>query len=260
MASGGSAVLRKVQVIAHRGASAVAPENTLASFRRAIEMDVDGLELDLQPTRDGHLVVLHDETLERTTNGRGYVFESALAELRELDAGSWFHRAQPEMTLPRYGGERIPTLDEVIDLVRDGRQQLYIEIKKSERTPESFEKNVVELIRRNGFENRVVLISFDPNSLRLVRQLAPSMATGILFKDLPADPIFLARTIGATGVAPRLDRVTREFVQAAHRAGLRMVVWTVDAADDMRKLIATGVDGIVTNVPDRLLEVLAAAE
>ena len=254
----GSTVPRRVQVVAHRGASAVAPENTLAAFRRALEMQVDALELDLQPTRDGQLIVMHDETLDRTTNGRGYIFERTLAELRNLDAGSWFHRAHS--TGPRYDGEPIPTLDEVIGLVRNGRQQLYIEIKKSERTPEDFEENVVGVIRRHGFENRVVLISFDPNSLRRVRQLAPSVATGILFKELPADPIFLARTIGATGIAPRVDRVTREFVQAAHRAGMRMVVWTVDSPDDIRRLIYFGADGIVTNVPDRLLELLADRE
>lgn len=254
----GSTVSRRVQVVAHRGASALAPENTLVAFRRALEMDVDGLELDLQPTRDGQLVVLHDERLERTTNGRGYVFEYTLAELRALDAGSWFHGAHSSGA--RYDGQRIPTLDEVIDLVRDGRQQLYIEIKKSERTPERLEENVVEVIHRHGFENRVVLISFDPNSLRRVRQLAPAVATAILFKDLPADPIFLARTIGATGIAPRLDRVTREFVEAAHRAGMQMVVWTVDSPEDMQKLIDFGVNGIVTNVPDQLLNLLANAE
>lgn len=247
---------RKVQVVAHRGASAVAPENTLAAFRHALEMGVDGVELDVQPTRDSQVVVIHDERLERTTAGQGFVFERTLAELGQLEAGSWFNRAHPTRAQVAYGEERIPTLAEVIELLRAQPQRLYIEIKVSERTPAGFEERVLELVGRNGFESRTVVLSFDPNTLRRVRQLAPAVATGILFRDLPADPILLARTIGATGIAPRADRVSKELVEAAHRAGLVVAVWTVDSPELLRKLVAMGVDGIVSNVPDQVLEVL----
>lgn len=247
---------RRVQVIAHRGASVAAPENTLAAFGQAMALGVDGLELDVQPTRDGAVVVLHDETLERTTSGEGYVFEQALDDLRTLEAGSWFNRAHPERARAEYLSQPIPTLAEVLALVAPHAVRLYVEIKVSERTPSGFEERVLEAVREHDIENRTVVLSFDPNTLRRVRQLAPAVATGVLFRELPADPIFLARTIGSTGIAPRVDRVTRELVEAAHRAGLVVATWTADTPELLRRLIAMGVDGIVTNVPEVLLRVL----
>lgn len=246
---------RKVHILAHRGASAHAPENTITAFRLAIERGVDGLELDVQPARDG-VVVLHDERLERTTSGRGYVFEHTLAELAEFTAGSWFNREHPDRAQPIYLHERIPTLEQVIELARPHPQRLFIEIKVSERTPSGFEERVVEIVRQHDFESRTVVLSFDPNTLRRVRQLAPVLATGILFRELPADPIFLARTIAATGIAPRADRVGRELVEAAHRTGLIVATWVVDSAEFARQLVAMGVDVLVSNVPDQLLDAL----
>src|SRR5262245_35483178 len=177
------------QVLAHRGASGSAPETTLAAYRLALQTKVDFLELDVQMTRDGEIVAIHDPRVDRTTNGKGRIAERTLQELRRLDAGSWFNARYPEKARPEFVGERIPTLQEIIDVARPSRAGLYREIKSPELYPDDFEARVVDLLRRNSFETRVLIQSFSARSLQKVATLAPSLPRALLVEDRAVDPV-----------------------------------------------------------------------
>ncbi len=236
--------------IGHRGAPRRAPENTLASFAAAIELGVDGVELDVHLTSDGQVVVIHDNTLERTTDGRGLVSDFTLEELRRLDAGAWFR--------PTFGGERIPLLAEVIELTR-GRCSLQVEIKG---TSPGIAERTAAVLRDGGVLADTLVTSFTHVLLPAVKQAEPRLRTGTLFGStmLPEDhrsrvqeAINLAHWAQADAIDPHFRMVTPELVEAAHRAGLEVATWTADDPDDMRRLIAAGVDRMTTNVPDVLL-------
>lgn len=231
-------------IIAHRGASGELPENTLPAFAAALEAGADMCELDVQLSRDGAAVVIHDDTVERTTNGTGAVSTMTLAEIRNLDAGVKFGAA--------FAGTRIPTLDEVLTLAH-GRCALNIELKSP-----GVEREVCRLVRAHGRFNDTIVSSFDWNLLAAVRRLEPSLALGVL-AETQIEPMFeAALRLHAVSVNPRFDTVTPSMVERAHHAGLKLLVWTVDAIMDIKRLIALGVDGIMTNYPARMAEILAA--
>jgi glycerophosphoryl diester phosphodiesterase len=246
----------KMWVVAHRGASGVAPENTMAAFRRAAEMRADFIETDLQLSRDARLVALHDDTLERTTNGRGEVSSKTVEELRALDAGAWFPvHAAPGLQRGAFAGERIPTVDEVLKFGREQDVGLYLELKSV--GPSGAEHALVGALRAADEIRRSVVICFNLSSLVKMRELEPMLVTGYLHDvDMPDAP---ARAVnaGARQLLPREDRVTAETVAAAHRRDLKVVTWTVNDEARMRELIGMGVDGIITNYPDRLAALLA---
>jgi glycerophosphoryl diester phosphodiesterase len=228
--------------IAHRGASGSFPENTLAAFRAAIEAGAEMCELDVQLTRDGAIVVIHDDTVDRTTGGIGAVAMMTLAEMKRLDAGAKFS--------DRFAGERIPTLEEVFDLV-EGRCALNIEIKS-----EGLETKVTELIcTRNAF-GWTLVSSFDWAALARIRHIAPEIRVGLLASRWPARLIGAATEMKAAAINPRVDIVTEDLCIAAHGREMSVYAWTVDEPAEMRRLIAYGVDGIMTNWPERLGEVL----
>ena len=228
---------------AHRGASEQAPPNTLAAFRLAAELGADGVELDVHLSRDGEVVVIHDDTVDRTTNGHGPVSELTLAELKALDAGSWFD--------PAFAGERIPTLQEVIDAVGH-RLFLNIELKQTALLRATgLEAEVVRLIEDNQMTDRVIVSSFHPLALRRVKKLNPYIPTALLHG---AGPIFIRRAwlaplIPHEALHPHYSQVTERYVQEAHRRGRRVNVWTADDPEEMRRLLRLGVDGIITNRP-----------
>jgi len=239
--------MRDVWVVAHRGASGHAPENTMAAFRRAVEMGALFIETDIHLTRDAQLVAIHDTSLERTTNGRGQVKDFTLANLRELDAGSWF--------APEFAGERIPTLDEVIAFAREADVVFYLELKAD--APWGAEHALSAALRRAGESSRTAVLSFVAAALGTMRKLDPTVMTGFLYdKPLP-DAVARALEVGARQLAPRGDLVTAELVEQAHRADLQVVTWTANDAAEMRSLIAAGVNGIMTDYPARLREVLS---
>lgn len=240
---------RRVLGVAHRGGSRYAPENTLPAFRLALDEGVRALECDVQRTRDGHLVVIHDQTVERTTNGRGAVPSLTLEALRRLDAGSWFG--------PAFAGTMVPELDEVLDLVR-GRALLQIEIKNAPTFYDGIERELVEAIRRRGMEEDVLFMSFDHQSVRTVRDLSPRSPCGIIYAARLVDAPSAARAAGADALCIDWEFVTPDVVDAAHRAGLHVLVWTVDDEADARHCLALGVDGITSN-DTRLLRRLLPA-
>jgi len=235
-----------VWVVAHRGASGHAPENTLAAFRRAAELGAAFIETDLQISRDAHIVVIHDDRLDRTTTGRGPVREHTLAELRELDAGSWYDS--------QFAGERIPRLEEVLEFSRQSDIVFYLEIKPG--APWGVEQAVVGALRSAGETTRAVVLSFDAATLATVRRLEPTLMTGYLYDRQQPDAVQRALELGARQLAPRGDLVTPELVAEARRNSLQVVTWTINKPEQMRTLAAAGVDGIMTDYPDRLIAVL----
>ena len=237
----------KPWVIGHRGASGHAPENTLAAFRRAAELGAAFIETDLHLSRDGHLVVIHDAALERTTNGRGLVCDFTLAELRKLDAGSWFH--------PTFAGETIPTLEEVLAFGRDADVALYLEIKYE--AVRLMHRALVGALRDVKDSVRAVVLSFEPATLDSLRELDASLLTGLLFDRSGPDHVALAQSVGARQLAPRGDFVTPSLVARARRADLQVATWTLNEPEHMRAVIAAGVDGVMTDYPDRLCAVVS---
>jgi glycerophosphoryl diester phosphodiesterase len=233
-------------VIAHRGASGTTPENTMAAFRRAVELGARFIETDIHLSRDGEIVAIHDATLDRTTSGRGPVMAHSLQELRALDAGSWFS--------PQFAGERLPKLDEILSFSAQADVNLYLEIKSE--SGYGIERALVSALRGRVEAMRVVVLSFDPHALELVRRLDRVIMTGLLWDDDPANAVERAMHIGARQLAPRGDRVTPALVAEAHTNGLQVVTWTVNELEHIRALVATGVDGIMSDYPDRLLAVL----
>lgn len=227
--------------IAHRGASGRFPENTLRAFNAAIDAGAQMCELDVQLTSDGALVVIHDETVERTTDGGGAVRAMTLAELKRLDAGVRFGA--------EFKGERIPTLEEVVALA-EGCCGLNIEIKSA-----GVERKVCELIVERGALATAMISSFDWGALAVVRHLEPRVRIGMLASQWPARLVGAAFELKTESINPRADMVTEDLCIAAHERNLSVYTWTVDEPAEMRRLIAFGVDGIMTNYPERLREV-----
>lgn len=231
-------------VIAHRGASGVAPENTLAAFREAVRLGAEWIELDVQFSREGVPVVLHDETLNRTSSGRGAVSRKSVEELRGLDAGSWFDE--------RFRGEPIPTLEQVLQWIRPTPANLLIEIKKGKGFPPEFARTVAAMLEREGMQSRVLVQSFDPVAVQRVKEADSSLSTLLLMNYRSPDPAREALQVGAEGAAIRHDLVSAETVRNLRDHNLKLFVWTVNEVEDIRRMLALGVDGIISDFPDRV--------
>jgi len=221
------------------------PENTMASFERGLELGADWIELDVHLSRDEALIVIHDETLDRTTDGHGLVRDHTLAELRTLDAG---------------GGEHIPTLDEVLAWARERETIVDIEIKNAPVYYAGIEQKVVAAVSAAGMTDNVIVISFDHVAVRRVHELEPRITTGVLYACRPTDGgVSLAHATGADAVLPHWTYITREDVELAHEAGLAVAPWATSDPAVLRHLIACGVDSIGTNHPDILRDILVSA-
>lgn len=230
-------------VIAHRGASGHAPENTVAAFRRAVALGATFIETDLHLSRDAHFVAIHDDTLERTTTGRGLVRESSLGDLRKLDAGSWFGS--------EFAGERIPTLADVLEFARKNDAVFYLELKLGGTW--GAEHALVGALRQSGEIARVVVLSPDPGVLESLRRSEATLMTALLHDGSLNDPFEQAVACGVRQMAVRGDLVTPAFIAEARRRDLQVVCWTVNNPAHMRALAAAGVDGIISDYPDRVL-------
>ncbi|MBN1270498.1 MAG: glycerophosphodiester phosphodiesterase [Kiritimatiellae bacterium] len=219
--------------IAHRGASGHEPENTLLAIERALAMGADWIEVDVFAV-ESELVVIHDDTLGRTTNGTGRVTERSLAYLRGLDAGK---------------GQRIPLLSEVLDAVRD-RAGINVELKGPGTAGPT-----VDCLRKRGWPcNSVLLSAVDPAMLRHVRRADARMPTGLLLPEPTDAGPSIAETLGAFSIHPSLRWVHPRLVEEAHRRGLRVYVYTVNSQEDCRRLRDMGVDGVFTDYPEIVLE------
>ncbi len=221
----------------HRGAAKLEPENTLLSMQKAIDLGVDQIEIDVHLTRDQHLVVLHDTTVDRTTDGEGAIADFTLAEVKQLDAGK---------------GERIPTLQEVIDLVR-GKVILQIELKGPGTAAP-----VIQAIKQNSMENGVLLTSFVHDRLREARQLNPNLRLGALWADPPPDACEQAIEMGAEAIHIQHLNIDSQLVEKAHAHGLKIRAWNPDTVEEIQRVIDLGVDAIGSNRPDLLIAVRCA--
>ncbi|MEU8052576.1 glycerophosphodiester phosphodiesterase family protein [Micromonospora haikouensis] len=231
-------------IIAHRGASAAAPENTLVAQEIARRSGADFVENDVQPSRDGVPFVLHDATVDRTTDGSGAIRTLTAAQLKALDAGSWF--------APQYAGARLPTLAEQLADLRTRGGNLLLEIKGAHTRDEV--ARIVEVIRAEKMTTRVFVQSFEVDALRYTRELAPELPTGLLRSGLDADPVAVARELGVTAYNPTgTALLARPSVIAdLHAAGVAVMAWTVDSPAQWQQLERIGTDGIITNRPAEL--------
>jgi glycerophosphoryl diester phosphodiesterase len=224
--------MRRVLIIAHRGASAYEPENTIRSFDNAFQLGADFVELDVRLCRDGFLVVIHDEAVDRTTNGSGLVRDLTLSELKLLDAGK---------------GEKIPTLEEVLELFSELKHKFFIEVKEP-----GLEEKLLENIIGREAEERVVITSFYHTALRKIKEKRKDIKCGVIFACQPINPENLAKDAKASILLPKLQYVNAEMVRRAHKNNLSIIPWPVNNEEDAKKMIQVGVDGIVTDKPDLL--------
>ncbi len=232
-------------IIAHRGASSYAPENTMAAFDLALQMEASHLELDVHLTRDDHLVVIHDDTVDRTTNGTGPGADQTLTVLQTLDAGAWFGEA--------FAGARIPTLADVLTRYQ-GRAHLHIELKgHTAHLPQ----RTVDLVRAHGMAQHVTFTSFQHPHLRTMRAYAPELPTGWLVGEISEAVIAQAHALGCTQLCPRAPLVTPEIVQRLHAERFRVRAWGVANEAMMRQVVEAGADGMTVNFPDKLLAYMA---
>jgi glycerophosphoryl diester phosphodiesterase len=246
----------KFQRVAHRGGSHLAPQNTLAAFRNALTLSVDAIELDVQMTRDGHCVVIHDYTVEKLTDGEGNILDLDFAYLRSLNAAAHFPGGWPE-------SQQIPTLREVLNLAK-GRVQVCIEIKPSKRDGvygryPNIVETVVNEVRAAGMLNHVLIISFDWFALSTVKALAPALPTGALVSDEQWNPhaehaldtLFdQVAALGCNWINMDHTLFTPDMPGVMHRHGFKLGIWTVNSLDELRRLLAAEVDSLTTDRPD----------
>lgn len=236
---------------AHRGARQAAPENTLAAFAKALQLGADGIELDTLLSKDGVLVVCHNLEVDATSNGRGRVQDFSLSELREFDFGGWFD--------PAFAGEKIPTLNEVFDLV-GSRLLVNIEMKSVSLRGDGLATATAAFIKARNLYDQVIVSSFNPLALRRVHRLDPRIEIGLLYStDLPIylRQAWLLPWIKPHALHPEHTMVDAGYMAWAQRAGYDVNVWTVNEEAEMQRLLDLGVNSIITDAPDRLRQVQA---
>ena len=230
-------------IFAHRGASAHAPENTLASFKLALSQGADAIELDASLSADGEVVVIHDSTVDRTTDGHGRVAQLSLTELLSLDAGSFFSE--------KYCGEKIPRLEEVFEAV--GQKMLInVELKNAASPRDPLIEKVCALVKKHSMEKKIILSSFLTSDLKRAKRLLPEVPCGLLALDgwMGAWARSFEFSFGDyAALHPYLTDVTKQQIVRVHRLKRRVHVWTVNKAEDMVRLMTWGVDGIYTDDP-----------
>lgn len=241
----------KTKVWAHRGASAYAPENTLEAFALAAEQKADGAELDVQLSKDGELVVIHDETIDRVSEGHGYVKDYTLAELR---------RYHYNKTHPEYGEAAIPTLAQVYDLLKPAGLEINVELKTGIFFYPGIEEKLYRLEKDMGMEGRIIYSSFNHYSVMKMRTFDPGARVGLLYEDGFQDVPGYAAGLGADALHPAFHNLQYEgYLEACRRHGLKLHVWTVNDEDKMRYLVDERIDAIITNRPDAARRVVDAA-
>ena len=232
----------KTKVWAHRGASAYAPENTLEAFSLAVEQKADGVELDVHLSKDGKLVVAHDETLERVSDGTGYIKDYTLEELKRFT----FHKTHPE-----YESARIPTLEEVYGLLKPTGLEINVEIKTGILFYPGIEEKLYELERAMGMEGRIIYSSFNHYSAMKMKKLDPKSRVGLLYSEGFIDIPSYAARLGADALHPALyDLQYERYLEDCRKNNLLLHVWTVDEETQIRSLVENGIDAVITNKPD----------
>ncbi|TBL72695.1 glycerophosphodiester phosphodiesterase [Paenibacillus thalictri] len=239
---------QKPMNIAHRGAKGLAPENTLAAFRLGMEHGCEGIELDIHLSADGEIIVCHDESLDRTTNGTGAIRGLTLSEIKSYDAGEWFGE--------QYRGETVPTLGEVFDLVP---ASIMINVEVKDHVDEQIERKLVDFLRERGRLDNVVVSSFDHQCVRRIKQLEPNVKIGLLYALNLVEPAAYAHAfdVDVYSLHPHFTLVDSELMQKAAEYGLVVFPWTVNDEKDLLHVTELGVSGIITDFPGRYRDLLA---
>lgn len=235
-------------VYAHRGASGYAPENTMAAFTKAAELGSHGIECDVQMTKDGRLVICHDETLDRTTDGKGFIKNLSYNEIRGLDAGGWFGES--------FKNEKVPQLSELLELVSDKGLLLNIEIKSGIVLYPGIEEKVIAEVKNFGLLFKVILSSFNHYSLKKCKEINPSVKTGILYMEGLFEPWNYMKSLDCECAHPFYMALNKEISRELKARGHIINVFTVDDPKTAAGLAGMGVDGIITNYPDRIQDAL----
>ena len=238
-------------IFAHRGACALAPENTISSFELAVTHQADAVELDAKLSKDGEVMVIHDPTLERTTNGSGKVNNHTLAELKALDAGTKFN--------PKYAGEKIPTLEEVFEHV--GKKVLVnVELTNYSSPKDDLIAKVAQLVKRQNMQDRVLFSSFIPKNLVMMKELLPDTPVALLCLEGLGGMFsrsFFLKNVSPSIIHPYLADVDPLYVRMEHRRNRRVHVWTVNAEQDIKHMLALRVDGIFTDDPQKARKIMS---
>lgn len=230
-----------IEVIGHRGAPAYEPENTIRSFLKAVELKADSIEMDIHLSKDKELVIMHDDSVNRTTNGKGKISDLTLAEIKKLDAGK---------------GERVPTLEEAFEAIPK-TMRIHIEIKDDKAV-----EKVMELVRRESAEGRVVISSVVHSVIINAKRINPRIKTALIFEYFPTDSdvaVSLAESINADAIHPLYRYLTKDVIDTAHSRGLKVRVWTCNDEEIVRDMVKMGVDGIYTNKPDLVVPIIKEA-
>ena len=240
------------KVFAHRGWSGKYPENTMLAFQKAVELGVDGIELDVHMTKDGELVIIHDEKVDRTCNGTGKVKDMTLAELKELDASAGFPGV--------YGVNRIPTLREYMELVKDEPLVTNLELKTNIYDYEGLCEKVYDMIKEYNYQDRVIISSFNHYTVMRMKALAPELKYGFLSESWVLDTGEYCNRHGIPCYHPLRGNVIPELVKDMKDHGLEINTFTVNEEEEVRRFWELGVDGIIGNYPDMTKRVIAECE
>ena len=233
---------------AHRGASGYYPENTLLSFEKALDMGCTGIETDVQMTSDGVLVLIHDEMVNRTTNGKGLVKDFTYKELKALDAGSWMNAS--------FSGQFIPTAEELISLIKDKDIRINFELKTGIVQYENIEKKLIDLIYKNNLQHKVILSSFNHYSIVKCKEISKEISTGLLYMEGLYKPEKYAKYVGANALHPYFYALNAEIAEGIKKAGLSINTFTVNEENQMKYFCGLNIDGIITNYPDKLNKIM----
>jgi glycerophosphoryl diester phosphodiesterase len=225
-----------VKVLGHRGCAGIEPENTIRAFKRAMNLGVDYIELDVRKSRDKKLVVIHDDKVDRTTNGNGYVRDLTFEAIRKLDAGK---------------GEKIPSLEEALDLLKKGKQRIAIEIKEPDTLDE-----ILKIVMEEGLSSKVIIVSFWHNVLTRIKEIEPEIKTGAIFVGRPVDAVSLAKAAQSELLCLKHKFIDEEVVVECHENDIEVNAWVVNEIEDIRRVMELGVDIISSDYPDRVLEEL----
>lgn len=243
--------MAKCNVISHRGANRVAPQNTLDAFKRSIQYKADGFETDVHMTSDGIPVICHNYSVDKTSDGKGDIASRTLEQLKKLDFGSYFHHS--------FKGTRIPTLEEFLTLSEKANLKvLNIEIKSPRNKDYTIADKIIEAVKAHNLFDKLLISSFDPDLLVYIKDIEEKCKTGFLYspdkpityKQVLGRAVDFAKSIDADALHPHQIFVTKELVESAHENGIMVNPWTVNKEKDMKKLLGFGVDGLITDVPN----------
>lgn len=240
--------MKKISVYAHRGSRGTHPENTMAAFVEAERVGADGIEFDVHLTKDGELVIIHDETLNRTTTLTGFVKDYTAAELRKADAGLKFS--------PAFSGEGIPFLSDVFEWASENKLIMNVELKNDKLHYPAIEQKVISLIRHYHLESRVVLSSFNHSSIAEVKRIAPDIERALLFEGLPVDIVKILTEKKEAGFHPDAPSLTKELNKQAQELGYVVRPWVANSKEWILRLAEFGVDVIMTDFPEAAIGIL----